>query len=67
MTSAARSLSSAFAYASPAARTIHVAIAAVVGAAVAAAAGWRASTAFHHRVVDDHTLRDLGIHRLDLA
>lgn len=67
MTSAARTLSSAFAYASPAARTIHVAIAAALGAAAAAVTGWRASTAFHHRVIDDHTLRDLGIHRLDIG
>lgn len=67
MTSAARTLSSAFAYASPAARTIRVTIAAIVGAAAAAVARWWASPALHHRVIDDHTLRDLGIHRLDIA
>lgn len=67
MTSAARTLSSAFAYASPASHIMHTAIAAAVGVALAAVTAWRVSPAHHHRVVDDHTLRDLGIHRLDVA
>ena len=68
MTSVTRTMSSLPFTASPAARGVRIAVEAAVSAVTAVGAAWFASRArWPASVIDDHTLRDVGIHRLDLS
>lgn len=68
MTSIARTLSSKPSSKTTTASAVRLAVEAVVAVALA---GWRSTRTGRHAgipgIIDDHTLRDVGIHRLDLA
>lgn len=64
MTRIARTMSSMPSFALPAARPVR---AAVEGALAAVAGWWARRPSWHNGTIDDHTLRDVGIARIDVA